>query len=34
MIDFDKKGFFNIHTLLTKDDVNLSNKIINIYILR
>lgn len=25
MIDFEKKGFFNIHTLLTKDDANLSN---------
>ena len=25
MIDFEQKGFLNIHTLLTKDDTNLSN---------
>ncbi|EOL43458.1 SagB family peptide dehydrogenase [Enterococcus caccae] len=25
MIDFEKKGFFNIHTLLVKDDTNRSN---------
>ncbi|EAE1252835.1 listeriolysin S biosynthesis peptide dehydrogenase LlsB, partial [Listeria monocytogenes] len=25
MIDYEKKGFFNIHTLVNKDNANISN---------